>query len=344
VSSVPQQGRSTPPHASAIKPRRVWSLFENLTGVLLASNPTFTHLINPFRAVNGSEHDVAQRMTFASIRTALDYAKKRGTEVDLVAVCYEEDVPAVEAPARVLPLLSRSVQDISPMTPVRTFPLIADLLRIAAENSTGDYLIYTNIDIILQPFFYDHVARLLRWIRGYAPAFVINRRAVSTAKDPAELPRLYAEPGKSHLGYDCFVFPRAWATEIDLGNLCIGTHLFDGVLFALLDQRSGYRMQCFSRQHLTLHMGDDGTWNTMQQYKDFNETEAKRLMAEARNKPGKPIPPWSAFAWRDLFINTGTFVGPRAPLHQKIIWRLIEETSLRQTRRLLRYYLKELPS
>jgi hypothetical protein len=310
----------------------------------MAMHPTFTHLINPFLSPPGSEHDVAKRITFASIRTALAYAKARGTAVDCAAACYEEDVPAMEPPARLLPLLTRSVQDIAPMTPLRKFPLIGDLLKTAAQNSDGEYLIYTNIDIILQPYFYHHVARLLRWIKGYAPAFVINRRVVSTAKDPAELPRLYAEAGTSHLGYDCFVFPRSWATEIDLGNLCIGTHLFDGVLFAMLDQRSGYRMQCFSRQHLTLHMGDDGAWHTMQQYKDYNETEAKRLMASAKDKPGKPIPPWSAFAWRDLFINTGTFVGPPAPLHRKIAWRLIEEISLRQTRRLLNQYLKELPS
>lgn len=136
----------------------------------------------------------------------------------------------------------------------------------------------------------------------------------------------------------------AWALEIDLGNLCIGTHLFDGVLFALLDQRSGYRMKCFSRQNLTLHMGDDGAWHTMQQYKDYNHAEAVRLMQRAKTSSARPIPPWSAFSWRDLFINTGTFVGPRPPLHQKIIWRLVEEISLRRTHNLLRQFQNSLKS
>jgi hypothetical protein len=67
-------------------------------------------------------------------------------------------------------------------------------------------------------------------------------------------------------------------------------------------------------------------------------------MAEAKTKPGRAIPPWSAFAWRDLLVNTGAFVGPRAPLHQKFICWLIEETSLHRTRQLLRKYLDELPN
>ncbi len=304
----------------------------------------FTHLINPFRAQPGSEHDVAQRMTLASIRTAIDYAKSRGTEVDLAAACYEEDLPAVEPPARLLPLLNRSVQDVTPMTPVRKFPLIGDLLNTAAANSDAEYLIYSNIDIILQPYFYHHVAWLLRRVKSYAPAFVINRRRVSMATDPTDLPRLYAEEGGGHLGYDCFVFPRAWVSDLDLGKLCIGTHLFDGVLFAMLDLRSGFRTRCFARQRLTLHMGDDGNWHRMQQYKDYNETEARRLMDTAKAKLSSPPPPWSEFAWRDLFIQTGQFVGAKVPLPRKIIWRLTEEISLRQTRRLLAEYLQTLPA
>jgi hypothetical protein len=66
-------------------------------------------------------------------------------------------------------------------------------------------------------------------------------------------------------------------------------------------------------------------------------------MAEARAKAHGPIPPWSAFALRELLVNTGAFVGPPVPLHHKIAWRLIEEMSLRKTRRLLRDYLKTLP-
>ncbi len=309
----------------------------------MPAHPFFTHLINPFRAAAGSEHDVAQRMTLASIRTALDYAKARGTDVDLVAACYEEDVPAVEPPARLLPLLNRSVQDVTPMTPVRKFPLIGDLLKTAAANSDGGYLIYSNIDIILQPYFYHHVARLLRWLKGYAPALVINRRRVSMATDPADLPKLYAEDGQGHLGYDCFVFPRAWVSDLNLGKLCIGTHLFDSVLFAMLDLRSGFRTRCMARQRLTLHMGDDGNWHRLQQYKEYNDAEARRLMDEAKAKQKTPPPAWSEFGWRDALISTGNFVGAPVPLPRKITWRLVEEISLRKTRRLLAEYLRTQP-
>jgi hypothetical protein len=223
---------------------------------------------------------------------------------------------------------------------MRKFPLIGDLLSIAAANSQAEYLIFSNIDIILQPYFYEHVAWLLRWIGGYAPAFVINRRRVSMASDPGDLLRLYAEDGQAHLGFDCFVFPRAWVSDLDLGQLCIGTHLFDGVLFAMLDLRSGFRTRCFARQRLTLHMGDDGNWHRMQQYKDYNQAEARRLMSQARARSGGAIPPWSQFAWRDLFIQTGQFEGAAPPLPRKLAWRVIEELSLCRTRRLLKGYLK----
>jgi hypothetical protein len=308
----------------------------------LPSNLTFTHLINPFRSAPGSEYDVTSRLTFASIRTAMAYAKTRGVDVDLISVCYPEDLPAVEPPSRPFPVLNRSVQDFKTLNPVKKFPLVGDLVKAAGEHGTGDYIVFTNIDIILQPFFYSHVADLLRRIGKYAPAFVINRRIVSMGvTDPLGLPGLYAEDGRPHLGYDCFVFPRAWAAKIDTGSLCIGTNLFDSVLFALLDQQSGYKMRCFARQRLTLHMGDDQKY--LKEYMEYNRLESIRVMAEARAKADRPIPPWSAFAWRELLVNNGVFVGSPVPLHHKIAWRLIEEMSLRKTRRLLRDYLKTLP-
>jgi hypothetical protein len=128
--------------------------------------------------------------------------------------------------------------------------------------------------------------------------------------------------------------------DLDLGLLCIGTHLFDAVLFAMLDLRCGFKTRCFCRQRLTLHMGDDGAWQSMQQYKDYNEAEARRLMANARNRMNQSPHPWTAFAARDLLITHGSFEVPRPPLPARIAWRLIEEASLFRTRRLLKDYLK----
>jgi hypothetical protein len=306
----------------------------------VANVPKFTHLVNPFRAQAGSEHDIAQRVTFASIRTAVDYAKARGTDVDVVATCYEEDVPSVEPPARMLPLLQRSIQDLAKLKPLRKFPLMGDLLKVAAENSNGEYLIYTNIDITLQPYFYHHVAWLLKWIGRYSNAFVINRRTVSKASDPSELPKLYAEYGQGHLGYDCFVFPRAWVPDMDLGLLCIGTHLFDSTLFAMMDLRSGFKTRCFARQQLTLHLGDDGYMERKPEYMAYNQKEATRLMAAAREKYGKPIPWWAEFTRRELLIEQEIHAGPPLPLGRRLVWRAIEQMSLRQTRSLLNAYLK----
>jgi hypothetical protein len=300
--------------------------------------PTLVHLINPFRSPPGSEHDVAQRMTMASIRRAKAYAEQRGVEVDVVATCYAEDVAAVEPPARLLPLLSRSVQDVAPLKPVRKLPLIDELIKIGGQHGYGEYLIFTNIDITLQPYFYYHVARLIKRVRRYAPVFLINRRVIPVVTtDPEQICKAYPVRGHGHIGTDCFVFPKQWTQRLDLGNLCIGSASFDSCLAASLDLISGYRMRVFERQELTFHLGEEETWHQQDEYLQYNAKEANRVMERLSSVGGRP-PVWSLFACRRDFLLGGPF-RRRWPFVHAALWRIIEFMSLWRTRRLLRAYL-----
>jgi hypothetical protein len=87
-------------------------------------------------------------------------------------------------------------------------------------HSDAEYCIYSNVDIGVMPSFYVSVRALLG--QGH-DAIVINRRTVpKTFQSPEDLPLIYAQVGKSHPGFDCFVFRREPAAGFVLGTACIG--------------------------------------------------------------------------------------------------------------------------
>lgn len=239
----------------------------------------FTHIINPFAVPSGSEHDIAQRVSFASLRNSVAYAEEHGVSVEVLAVCYPEDAPAVEAPARLLPPLERSVQDIRAIKPVRKFPLLVDILEAGARHGVGEYLVFTNIDISTQPHFYVEVQKILT-SGEYAPrACLINRRLISSHyTSVSELPAMYADTGFPHPGYDCFVFPRAWVQDLCLERVCIGTRHFDYLLIANLDLLSNHRLMIYRDICLTFHIGNDETWWTRIEYDNYNVEETIRAI------------------------------------------------------------------
>ena len=46
-------------------------------------NLRFTHLLNPFTAKPGSEHDIAQRVTFQALRNAAEESSRNGVGVEV---------------------------------------------------------------------------------------------------------------------------------------------------------------------------------------------------------------------------------------------------------------------
>lgn len=258
----------------------------------------FTHVINPFAAA-GSEHGRAQQVTFASLRRAVEEAKREGIGVEVLAVTFPEDLETVEAPARGVGRLERSVQEIRRLTPVRRFPLLTDLLRIAYEEGRGEYLVYSNIDIALQPHFYVAAAEMIRQQGMRDFAATITRRTIGDQfQSPDELAAMYTAPSLPHPGCDCFIFPRRYVPELRLGNVCIGTRFFDWLLVANLDAISGFQFQKLEQEHLTFHIGDDRSWVARVNYERFNLRETLAAMRELRARYPAP-PPGGIFRYAE---------------------------------------------
>lgn len=256
---------------------------------------SFGHIINPFPCPEDSEHGIASRITYESLRVAAGKAARHGIQIEVHAVVLPGDEIAIKPPARFTGLLDRTVQDIHPMTPKRPFPLIADILRTGAESSNCDYLIFTNMDIAVQPDFYAQLHEIVETRFAPGTPFIIYRRNLSSRYNSVDqLPEMYRQPGEIAYGYDCFVFPRSYVAQLDLGNCCIGAAHFDYLLFIALDAVSGFRAQRINDLSLTFHIGNDIAWSSQINYIEHNLAES--LAAIRRMRAKFDIPANSSFA------------------------------------------------
>ncbi|MFP5273766.1 hypothetical protein [Coleofasciculus sp.] len=253
------------------------------------SNLLFSHCINPFTPQGNSEYGLAQKVTFASMRRALIESNAHNIGVEIIAVVYPEDEPIVEPPAIPIPKLCRSVQDFQILNPVRRLPLLKDILDIAALEGKGDYLIFSNIDISLQPHFYLDIKNIIEQSDDNNFACTITRRNVSSQfknikNIEQELSLMYAANSHPHPGCDCFIFPRRYVKNMNLGNITIAVRHFDQLLLANLDAISGFNFHWYRNLFLTFHIGNDRTWVWQIDYEEFNLNEALKAMEQIRKK------------------------------------------------------------
>lgn len=235
------------------------------------------HIVNPVNVPTTSDLHVAQPITFETMRRARDQA--RGTvDVRLLAAHFPEDRPIAPDGFEVCPDLTRSILDLGQFERPRKLPLLAEVLQRLHDAATdADYLIYTNVDIALQPDFYPAVDRLIA--DGY-DAFVINRRTLSNSHTSVEdIPLMLAEGGKPHPGHDCFVFPREALGRYFLGDACLGVA---GVGRALILNLACHA-KCFAEfqdLHLTFHIGDDQAWKNdcHDDYAEFGRRQVDRVI------------------------------------------------------------------
>jgi hypothetical protein len=226
----------------------------------------------------------AQPITFETMRMAQAFAVHE-VGVDLLATYYPEDAPAVPDGFTSTPHLEASVFDHGTFKRRRKLPLIKDILDRLYQAADAEYLIYTNVDIGLQPQFYlavDH------FISAGHDALVINRRTIPDSYSSVEdLPLMYAELGKPHRGWDCFVFRRDAYPRYRLGTICVGAPLVGLALIANLIAHSDSFKE-FKDQHLTFHLGDDRCWRggPYGDYADHNTQEALRLLARLEQEVG----------------------------------------------------------
>ena len=217
---------------------------------------SLAHIINPVITNSSSDLFIAQPITFETMKAAKEFAND--IDVNLYAIQDRHEIP-IRLPEGFIktPDLKRSIIDIKTFKQKRKLPLIKDILDSLYESSQAEYMIYTNVDIALQPYFYKTVDKLIK--QGY-DAFVINRRTITgkytTIK---QIPFMYAEIGEPHKGYDCFVFKRKLYPKFKFGTICIGTAWIGRALLAnMVTYAAKYRE--FRNEHLTFHIGDSCTW------------------------------------------------------------------------------------
>lgn len=210
---------------------------------------SFSHIINPVGFGENKELNEIQTITFNSIEKALVYAK----DVDVkVYCCFVKGESSVLIPDTFVQLssLEKTIADFVKTN--RKNPLTGEILTKALENCQSDFIIFTNVDIALMPYFYQVVNY---YVNNGFDAVTINRRRIKNEfHNETNMDLLYAENGKSHLGYDCFVIKRKVLEKFIFKNIALGVPPSGGDIFynicAFADQPV-----LLTEKHLTFHVG-----------------------------------------------------------------------------------------
>jgi hypothetical protein len=256
------------------------------------------HIVNPVAAEPDSRFHFIQQVTFQTMQMAREVAQDQ-VEVDFLSAQYAEDHDLIPSDFIMTSDLNRSVVDVGTFTQPRKLPLINDILERGFAATHAEYLIFTNMDIGLQPYFYKAIRLFIQM--GY-DAFTINRRTISDRYTSIEeIPLMYSEIGEPHPGWDCFVFRRELVPQFHLGTICVGAPLIGLVLIANLIAYAN-NFQLLTAEHLTFHLGDDRAWNrgARKEYALHNRREALHLLRtiEQRVRPfPRQSPPNSYLAF-----------------------------------------------
>ena len=203
------------------------------------------------------------------MRVAKEAARQQ-VQVDLFTTQFPEDHSIIPDYFTKAPDLERSAADFTKFTHPKKLPLIRDLLDRLYDASDAPYLIYTNVDIALQPHFYLEVARK---IREGLDTFIINRRRIpGHFRTPEELPTMYAHKGATHPGFDCFVFHRELYPRFQLEKVCVGIPFVEITLSQNLFCYAR-NFQLFDREFLTFHIGMEVFKKRDNEYVRYNKTE-----------------------------------------------------------------------
>ncbi len=240
------------------------------------------HFVNPFRSPGGDCDDRTQALTYETMRRAKDFSLD--VPVHLAAVVAEAAQDCVPEAFDLAGTLNRTVDQIAQFDHPRPLPLLFDILGLGcryAANLAGQhgdapedvFLVYTNADICLLPHFYSSVVGLIA--HGFE-AMTINRRTIPPhARELSNLDKMYAEFGRSHPGYDCFVFPLAHLDRYVSSNACIGgDFVARSLLYNMIANSTNMLM--LKQAHLTFHIGNEREWSDprFKDYRDFNMKQA----------------------------------------------------------------------
>jgi len=246
---------------------------------------TLAHIINPVIAKPGSDLFLAQPVTFETMRAARNFSLG-SIEVRQLTAQYPEDRAIVPQDFECTPDLERSILDIRRFPVQRKLPLMKDILDRLYYHSSSEYLLYSNVDIALQPYFYQTVLKITE--QGY-DAFVINRRTIPAKYQSLDqIPLMHAELGKKHPGWDCFVFKRTLYELFDLGTACIGTGWMGRLLIINMACLAS-QFRIFADLHLTFHVGNEQSWKSdvYNEYLIHNRDECRKVLTAFEQRFGK---------------------------------------------------------
>jgi len=224
-------------------------------------------------------------LPFETMKTARDFSRG-AAEVNLYAIQYQDE-ERISLPRDFIriPDLTRSIADVHTFKQQKKLALIKDILDALYEAANADYLIYTNVDIALQPYFYQTVSAIIE--KGH-DAFIINRRSIPDQYSVAdEIPLMYAEAGEKHQGWDCFVFHRSLYPRFQLGSVCIGSGWFGRAMITNMAALAG-TFEIFTQLHATFHVGNDKAWQSPRwsEYLEHNRNECRSILKEFDQKYG----------------------------------------------------------
>lgn len=253
-------------------------VFTTLEGYYAETQRTFApcgsrivHCINPFPAKPGSEHDRAQRVTFASMTHARSVARQLQPQLDVrfAKVTDTHDVSSGLIEFDDHYWLERTVTDLVDFKIPRPLPIMMDVLT-AAPVEPDDIFVFTNVDIALVPGFYGFLEAVFS--RG-ADCAIINRRTISGMyEDEHDLPLMSGEAGEPHPGFDCFAFRGRLRDALLPYDSCVG---ISRVMLPLVHQllARADRPVVLLDAHATYHLGDDRQWL----HEDFADYTAHNL-------------------------------------------------------------------
>jgi hypothetical protein len=208
-----------------------------------------------------------------------------GGEAVLVSIQHKDDRDLTPEGFHCGRFLDRVVTDMAAFGKPQPLPLLFDILERGAEFAgPDDFIIYTNSDIILMPFFYSAVRDFIG--QGF-DAINICRRTIgehALYENHENLAR--SEVGTGHPGSDCFVFSRKIYDQFIRNDACIGKkEVAKSLLLNIATVAK--RMLVLRNVNLTYHVGDDRDWTLpeVQDYAAFNRQELEKLIQQLRQLP-----------------------------------------------------------
>ncbi len=209
------------------------------------------HLINPVNVTESANFYKYQQITFKSIIEASKWANNN-IKLNLYTTQFTEDQTITPVEFHQLSDLKESTLEIFPTIQEKKLPYIFEIFDKFSEVNEADYYLYTNADIALMPFFYNVVSD---YIANGHDAIVINRRRISKkSANNLTISQLYSEIGKSHPGFDCFIFKAELLRNFILGKIIVGIPFIEVTLLNNIAAFSRNPLY-LTNAHLTFHIG-----------------------------------------------------------------------------------------